>query len=675
MAERPLKITITGEDKGGAKALAGVKKAGDDLVPSVDKANKALGQITSALTSHLPVGGAQAKAALDKVSSSATEGAKELSGVGAAALGVAAVGGAALAKFASDGIGAFVSATAETRKLKAAMGSTAEEASELRNVGKSLGVDVDTLAKGFVNFDKKLGESQAVLKTYGVEIATNKQGHIDQFQTLLNLGDAYKKIQDPVEKNIFLTTAFGKAGADLRPILSANREELEKFAKSGVIFNDDQLQKGKEFALAQRNLNLELEKLKVNVGASVVPEITKLTTATVAAVDWTDQHTKRAGGLTGVFKSFLSAATPVAGIVDLIASHHKKGADAAKEQADEFGALADSVAADTGVTDQNALSQIRNAKSVKEAGDAANAAVKAYEAMYTAQERLISTSLGLENAQVQVKKAEDDVKDATDDLNTAIRDHGANSKEAKEATEKLADAERGLKGDVVGLAGQMRDQRVTQLEATGATVDAAQKADLFKQSLQQLAANVKEPLRSQLLGLAADIKSLPDNKRITLEMSTDEARAALQRFIIDAQNDLIRSGLANVNTAAYKAAEAQGFSDSGGGGGASGPSEGYATYHDQNIDRYALGGWVRAPKGKPKLAIVHGGEYVVSADEMGGGGTYAGGPWNGTGGGTGGGTVVLEAPVYLDGREITRATWSFTLDELRRHIGRNGGSI
>ena len=63
-------------------------------------------------------------------------------------------------------------------------------------------------------------------------------------------------------------------------------------------------------------------------------------------------------------------------------------------------------------------------------------------------------------------------------------------------------------------------------------------------------------------------------------------------------------------------------SDSGGGGGGGGGGDGAS---GSGLDEYALGGWVKGPKGSPQVAIVHGGEYVVSEAEMARSGGMSGG--------------------------------------------------
>lgn len=73
---------------------------------------------------------------------------------------------------------------------------------------------------------------------------------------------------------------------------------------------------------------------------------------------------------------------------------------------------------------------------------------------------------------------------------------------------------------------------------------------------------------------------------------------------------------------------------------------------------FAGGGWVPGPAGAPQLAVVHGGEYVLSRDMIAsaGGSTSAarmapsgGGGQSSDGGGT---TVVVQPRLYVDGKEL-----------------------
>lgn len=71
---------------------------------------------------------------------------------------------------------------------------------------------------------------------------------------------------------------------------------------------------------------------------------------------------------------------------------------------------------------------------------------------------------------------------------------------------------------------------------------------------------------------------------------------------------------------------------------------------------FADGGWVPGSPGQPRLAIVHGGEYVLSRDMISSGTTGAGGPSaplsGGSGGAGGGGTVHIHNHLYVDGQEL-----------------------
>src|SRR5512140_997295 len=68
------------------------------------------------------------------------------------------------------------------------------------------------------------------------------------------------------------------------------------------------------------------------------------------------------------------------------------------------------------------------------------------------------------------------------------------------------------------------------------------------------------------------------------------------------------------------------------------------------------GGYVPGPKGAPQIAVVHGGEYVVSNRMMETNGASGGGALiprqGGSGGGGGGGTTVVENHFYVDGQQL-----------------------
>lgn len=71
-----------------------------------------------------------------------------------------------------------------------------------------------------------------------------------------------------------------------------------------------------------------------------------------------------------------------------------------------------------------------------------------------------------------------------------------------------------------------------------------------------------------------------------------------------------------------------------------------------HLKAYATGGFVDGPTGAPQLAIVHGGEYVVSVDEMNGSGVPAGGSGRGLGGGSTNYNFYIQGSVVAE-RDLT----------------------
>ena len=202
----------------------------------------------------------------------------------------AGLAGIALAKFAFDGVENFSNLTGEVRTLRAQMGGTAEDASRVAGVARQLGIDTDTVAKGFFQLTKRIGESKDTLAQYGVEVVRNDNGSVNSAKTLLNISDVFKAMQDPAERNAFLMQNFGRAGAQLIPVLTQGRAQLEQFYamtdRHHEIFSEEDLQKGREYKLAMRELDDAWTGLSTELGRELVPAITQFARGLEEVVSW-----------------------------------------------------------------------------------------------------------------------------------------------------------------------------------------------------------------------------------------------------------------------------------------------------------------------------------------------------------------------------------------------------
>lgn len=164
-----------------------------------------------------------------------------------------------------------------------------------------------------------------------------------------------------------------------------------------------------------------------------------------------------------------------------------------------------------------------------------------------------------------------------------------------------------------------RDAQIKNGESTDqANQDAANQAAQLIKVWEQLGAN-----KTQVEAYAKELGLVPKDLYTRLNMDTSSALNALQ-----AVRDQINATL-----------NAAGGSSSGGGLG-HGALPGYDT-----------GGWVNAPKGAPQLAIVHGGEFVLSNDMLAGSASVPSLPSMPLG--ARGGAPVVYVDLYLDGKKLS----------------------
>lgn len=229
--------------------------------------------------------GAEAKK-LEGQTASANAEMKKLGTVGSASgallkagiAGGAAVAGAAIVKFAKDGVDNFANLTGQARSLRLVMGGTAEDASRVAGAARGLGLDVDTVSKGFFQLTKRIADNKDTLAQHGIEIVRDKNGAVDMAKTLINVSEGYKAITDPAERNLFLMQNFGRAGANLIPLLVQGKDALAQLyaqtAKHGEIFSEADLEKGRQYKRAMAELDQAWQGLSATLGRELVPLVT-----------------------------------------------------------------------------------------------------------------------------------------------------------------------------------------------------------------------------------------------------------------------------------------------------------------------------------------------------------------------------------------------------------------
>lgn len=255
----------------GLSESAGLARA---ELSSIGGANSKLGGEVSALS-------AKFKAGFSSMSSEASGLSKAMTIAGGVGVGL----GVAVAAAAVAGIGKFESQTGEVRKLKAALGSTAEEASGMRNVAVGLGIDVNKLSIGTAKLSVNLIKTSGDLAGVHVETARNSDGTANLTKTWDNLRTAYQSIQDPQQKNIFLQQALAKGGIELRGVLSATNAEYEKMKARGPIYSDKDLKAGRDLGIAQRELGASISTVEVALARGLVPALTAAAHAATSVVD------------------------------------------------------------------------------------------------------------------------------------------------------------------------------------------------------------------------------------------------------------------------------------------------------------------------------------------------------------------------------------------------------
>lgn len=212
----------------------------------------------------------------------------------ARAIGVAAAGAglavAALVKRSID-------AADQSAKMAQKIGISVEALSGYKFAADQAGVSVEQLQTGLVRLSRSaadaaggLKQQQAVFRALGISV-TDASGKLRSTEALFgDVAEAFSKMEDSAGKTALATRVFGRAGADLIPLLNSGRAGLAAYAdeaeRLGLIMSTDT-------AKAAETFNDNLSKLMDSVGglgyALASEFLPALVDATNAMVEWVKQ--------------------------------------------------------------------------------------------------------------------------------------------------------------------------------------------------------------------------------------------------------------------------------------------------------------------------------------------------------------------------------------------------
>lgn len=136
------------------------------------------------------------------------------------------------------------------QKLADQTGLTAEKVQELDYVGKTLGVDIETITGAQAKLTKAMssardgtGAQAEAFKALGISV-TDAGGNLkDAKSVMYEAFDSLKNVGNETERDALSMSLFGKSAKDLNPLIKAGSGEMEKLAKqardTGAIMSNE----------------------------------------------------------------------------------------------------------------------------------------------------------------------------------------------------------------------------------------------------------------------------------------------------------------------------------------------------------------------------------------------------------------------------------------------------
>lgn len=241
------------------------------------------------------------------IRSAAASAGKALAAIG---VGVGVAGMAALVKQTID----FADNLSKTSQK---IGVSVEALSALKYAADLADVSFEQLSTGVRQLSRQManalsGSKEAIQGFGAIGVAVqNADGSLRDTEAVLNdVADAFQKLPDGATKTAIAMRLFGRAGADLIPLLNAGSdgiEDLRKEAESfGLIISTETARQAEEFNDSLTRLKAAGTGVTIAITSGILPAVTSL------AVEFVRAYTE-AEGLLKVFNALGTAVSRVSG--------------------------------------------------------------------------------------------------------------------------------------------------------------------------------------------------------------------------------------------------------------------------------------------------------------------------------------------------------------------------
>ena len=232
------------------------------------------------------------------------------------------MGGLLIGGLSVGAIGSFlkgaIDAADETFNLSQKVGIAAKDLGGLQLAFKQAGIDSGGMQSALVKLSKNVVDGNAAFGAMGVQLKNTDGSLKGSKQVLSEVADVFQDMPDGIEKTALATQVFGKAGADLIPMLNGGAEGLAEMAdmaeRLGLVIDDKTAASADQFNDTVELLGMSLQGVGRQVAAEMLPTLTRLAGSLLDSATKGDALKKVAAILSTALRGLYTVAV---GIVEI----------------------------------------------------------------------------------------------------------------------------------------------------------------------------------------------------------------------------------------------------------------------------------------------------------------------------------------------------------------------